>query len=69
MLIGEELDAQVQQYVKDARKCGLAINTSAVIAAGTGILIARDANLLADNGGPIKLTDNWAKNTLNEWAL
>ena len=36
-----------------------------VIAAGTGILMARDVNLLANNGGLIKLTDDWAKNMLN----
>ena len=64
LLIGEELDAQVQQYVKNARKRGLAINTSVVIAAGEGIVMAHDANLLAENGGEIKLTDEWAKNVL-----
>ena len=50
LIIGEELDAQVQQYVEDVRKCGLAINTSVVIAAD-----AHDVNQLADNGGK----SNW----------
>jgi len=64
LLIGEELETQVQQYIKNARKRGLAINTSVVIAAGDGIVMAHDANLLAENGGTIKLTDDWTKNVL-----
>jgi len=47
----------VQQCIKNARKRGLAINTSVVIAAGDGIVMAHDVNLLA---GKIKLTDDWA---------
>ena len=43
---------------------GLAINTSVVIAAGCGMVMNRDANQLSDNGGGIKLTDEWAKNLL-----
>ena len=65
LIIGEELDVQLQQYVKDVRKRRLAVNTSVVIAAGHGILMAHDANQLADNRGKIKLTDDWAKNVLN----
>ena len=64
LLIGEELDQQVQQYIKDSRKRGLAINTSVVIAAGHGIVMAHDANQLAENGGTIKLTNDWGKNVL-----
>ena len=64
LLIGEELDAQVQQYVKASRKRGLPINTSVVVAAGLGVVTAHDANLLEENGGAIKLTDEWAKNVL-----
>ena len=53
LIVGEELDAQMQQYVKDVRKCGLTVNTSVVIAAGHGIVMAHDANQLADNGGKL----------------
>ena len=49
LLIGEELDAQVQQYVKESRKCGLPINTAVVVAAGLGVVTAHDANLLDKN--------------------
>jgi len=30
LLIGEELDVQIQQYIKDLKKRGLAINTTVV---------------------------------------
>ena len=64
LLIGEELDQQVQQYIKDSRKRGLSINTSVVIAAGHGIVMAHNANQLAENGGTIKLTNDWGMNVL-----
>ena len=37
---------------------------SVVIAAGHGIVMAHDANQLAENGGTIKLTNDWGKNVL-----
>ena len=69
LLIGEELDAQVQQYVKESRKRGLPINTAVVVAAGLGVVTAHDANLLEENGGKIKLTNEWAKNVLKRMGL
>ena len=64
LLIREELDAEVQDYVRHVRKGGLAINTSVVIAAGCGMIMNRDANQLSDIGGGITLTNEWAKNLL-----
>ena len=69
LLIGEELDAQVQQYVKESRKRGLPINTAVVVAAGLGVVTAHDANLLEENGGKIKLTNDWAKNVLKRMGF
>ena len=69
LLIGEELDAQVQQYVKESRKRGLPINTAVVVAAGLGIVTAHDANLLEENGGKIKLTNDWVKNVLKRMGF
>lgn len=48
LLIGEELDVQIQQYIKDLKKRGLAINTTVVIAAGNSIVMAHDANQLVE---------------------
>jgi len=64
LLIGEQLDAHVQEYVRHARKRGLAINTSVVIAPGCGMVMNQDANQLSDVGAGINLTNEWAKNLL-----
>jgi len=69
LLIGEELDAHMQEYVRHARKCGLAINTSVVIAAGHGMVTNQDANQLSDVGGGINLTNEWAKNLLRQMGF
>ena len=69
LLIGDELDTQVQEYVRHVRKRGLAINTSIVIAAGHGIVMNQDANQLSVAGGGIKLTDDWAKNLLKRMGF
>ena len=61
LLVTEELDTQIQEYIKDLRKRRLAINTSIVIASGCGIIMNKDANLLFENGGGIDLTKDWAK--------
>ena len=60
MLIGDELDKQVQQYLTDLRN-GYVINTCIAIAIGEGILLNKDTNVLASNGGGITLTKDWAK--------
>ena len=52
----------MQEYIKRTRKCGLAVNTSVVIVAASGIIMSHDANQLAENDGGIKLRDAWAKN-------
>ena len=56
--IGEVLDRQMQEYARHSRRCGLAINTSVVIAAGRGMM-NQDANQLFDNGEGIKLTQKY----------
>ena len=50
-MLGAELDARVQQYIKEMQKNGVAINTSVVMAAAEGIVMHHDANLLAKNEG------------------
>ena len=47
LLLGAELDARVQQYIKEMRKNGVVINTSVVMAAAEGVVMHHDANLLA----------------------
>ena len=46
LLIGEEADRQVRDYVRFLRDSGSAVDTSVVIATGEGVLASIDANLL-----------------------
>ena len=61
LLIGEDLDRQVRDYLQVLRKNGAPVNTAIVIACGDGIVRSKDANLLAINGGSITLSKDWAK--------
>ena len=69
LLVGDELDKQVQQYLTDLRKRGCVINTRIAIAVGEGILLNKDANLLTSNGGGITLTKDWAKYLFKRMGL
>ena len=62
LLLGDELDKQVQEYVKYMRDRGTAVNTTVVMAAAEGIVKSKDANLLNNNGGSggIEITKWWA---------
>jgi len=40
-----------------------------VVAAGLGVVTAHDAYLLEENGGKIKLTNDWAKNVLKRMGF
>ena len=61
LMLGEELDKQVQSYVLDLRSNGAVINSSITIAVAQGIVTNYDSNLLSENGGHIALTKSWAK--------
>ena len=60
LLIGEEADRQVRDYVRFLRDSGSAVDTSVVIATGEGVLASIDANLLKT----CPLTKDWAKSLL-----
>ena len=61
MLLREEIDRQVHDYLQVLRKNGATVNTAIVIACGDTIVRSKDANLLAINGGSITLCKDWAK--------
>ena len=61
LLIGEDLDKQVRDYVGYLRSTGAVINTAVVIASAKGIIMYKDPNLLAR----INLTKGWAKYLLH----
>ena len=69
LLIGEELDEQVREYIRELRREGVVINSDVAIAVGTGIVMKSDANLLVANGGHIDLTKHWAKYLLSRMGF
>ena len=69
LLIGEELDEQVREYVRELRKSGVIINAHVVIAVGMGLVMSKDANLLAENGGHVSLTKHWARYLLSRMGF
>lgn len=65
LLLGEKLDAAVQEYVSSLRIVGGAVNTVVVRAAAEGIISARDITKLTSHGGHINITKSWAMSLLN----
>ena len=56
LLLGEELDKQVQSYIGAMRDGKGAVTTTVVSAAGEAIVQHHNKKLTHDNGGPITLT-------------
>lgn len=54
----------MKSYIRAVREKGGVVTTAITIAAATAIVRSEDWNLLAENGGPIMLTRNWAKSLL-----
>ena len=64
LLLGEELNKQVQAYLAALRENGAVVNTAVTIACAKGVVKSCDSNLLECNGGHISLTKPWAKSLL-----
>ena len=56
LLIGSELEEHVKSFVGQMRSSGAVVNSAIARAAAKGIILAKDANLLEENGGGINLT-------------
>ena len=70
LLLGTELDTQVQEYIKDVRRRGLVVNTEIVIGSAKGILMHKGTNLLADNKrAKLELSKDWAKYLLKQMVF
>ena len=65
LLIGEEADGQVREYVRFLRQRGSAVDTSVVIAIGESVLESIDANLLKT----LTLTKGWSKSLLTRMGM
>lgn len=64
-LLGEQLDKQIQEYLKIIRGQGGIVNASVVISAAKGIIMATDSSLLMEYGGHINLSRHWAYHVLD----
>ena len=61
LLVGEDIEDQVKGYIREIQASGGVINMSITLAASKGIVLGKDANVLAENGGYLDLTRDWAK--------
>ena len=60
VILGEQLDAEVRQYIQRLRDNGTSISTALVQAAAEGYLLGRDRTVLVQYGGHVSLTMDWA---------
>ena len=59
-MLGEDLDKQVQAYLLELGKVGGVVNRQIAIASAKGIVRKKDSRMLAENGGHVLLTKDWA---------
>ncbi len=64
VMLGEQLDGRIQNYVKALRNAGTPIGSSVIMAAATGIVNSCDRTLLVEHGGHITFTKSWALSLL-----
>ena len=64
LLLGDELEAQVREYLIALRANGAVVNTAIAIGCAEGIVKSKDSNLFASNGGHIVLSKHWGKHLL-----
>ena len=64
VMLGEQLDAKVKNYILALRNAGAPIGSSVVMAAGEGIVRAHDRTQLVQHGGHIQITKTWALSLL-----
>ena len=60
VLLGEQLDSKVKNYVTALRSAGTPIGSSIVMAVGEGMVRAHDRTMLVQHGGHIQITKAWA---------
>ena len=61
LLLGDELDAAVQEYVQSLRLANGVVNTVVVMAVAEGIISAKNMSMLSSHGGHIVITKSWAR--------
>ena len=64
LALEENLDGDVQKYIRALRLAGTPVSCSLVLAAAEGIVTSKDRTLLCENGGHVALTRGWALSLL-----
>ena len=66
LLLGQDLDKAVQEYIEATRAVGGVVNMAIVMAAAVGIVSSRDVTKLSSHGGYVNITKTWAKSLLKQ---
>ena len=69
VLIGSEVDENVQAYVRQVQEAGGSVSSKIVIAGAKGILLPYNCLFLSDYGGPVALNRSWACSLLTRMKL
>ena len=69
LLLGETLEKELQAYLKDLGKAGKVVNAEIAIASAKGLMRKTDSRLLAENGGYMVFTKDWAHHLLGRMGL
>ena len=69
LLLGDDLNKEVQAYLRNLHNAGCPVNTAVPLGAATGLVHRKVSNLLAANGGHILLTRGWAQYLLNRMGF
>ena len=64
-ILPKELMSQTIEIVKALRLKAAPVSYSVIAAVAKGVVIARDRTLLAENGGHIKFSEDWARKILH----
>ena len=64
VIVGERMDAAIQNYILRVREGNDPVNTVVVIAGARRLLLSMDKTKLAEFGGPATLSRGWARSLL-----
>ena len=64
VLLGEELDSLVQEFILNLRAASGVVNTTVVMGAAEGIISYGDASKLSSHGGHVNICKSWAQSLL-----
>ena len=68
-MVGDHFEAEIKLFLKAMRKGGCVVNTHVAKSTAIGVISSYDANLLAEHGGLINITKDWAKRLLARMGL